>query len=435
MNNEEEFKETELGLLPINWRVAEMNEALNEVDLRFKDTEYIEKNTPVLSLTKNYGLVLQSTRFIHRVAIKNLSKYKVVKKGQIVYNPYVIWEGAIHSLKKFDKGVVSPAYLVWKNTNISNSEYMDFLLRTPMLIKEYEKFASGVVIRRRSIKKNLFQKIKIPFPPHPEQERIAFILSTVQNAKEKTQNLIKSLEELKKSTMKHLFTYGAVGFDRVTNAKLKETEIGTIPMNWEVFKLEDLGTFQYGYTESAKDKKIGPKFLRITDIDLNKSKIFWGSVPYCKIDNKELKKYLLGEGDILIARIGATTGKTCIVKSPPESVFASYLIRFKLNIEKLLPDFVHHFTNCEYYWKQINTNKEGKLKKGVSSSQLKKFKIPLPQFSEQQQIVDILSSIDEKIEAEEKRVSALEQLFKSLLHSLMSGKIRVKDLKMGVING
>ncbi len=274
------------------------------------------------------------------------------------------------------------------------------------------------------------QKQKLPLPPLPEQQKMAAVLSAVQEAKEKTRAVIAATKALKKSMMKHLFTYGPVSPEETETVLLKETEIGPVPEDWEVVRLGEVGEFQYGYTETASSKKIGPKFLRITDIDLTGSKIKWADVPYCKISDKDYLKYKLIDEDILFTRIGATTGKTCIVKSPPESVFASYLIRFKVDLEKALPFFIYHFTTNKGYWNQINASKEGKLKKGVSSSQLKIFQIPLPPLPIQQKIASILSAIDAKIEAEENKKKALEELFKSLLHNLMTAKIRVNKLEV-----
>ncbi|HPH94161.1 MAG TPA: restriction endonuclease subunit S, partial [Candidatus Cloacimonas sp.] len=253
------------------------------------------------------------------------------------------------------------------------------------------------------------QKQKLPLPPLPEQQKMAAVLSAVQEAKEKTRAVIAATKALKKSMMKHLFTYGPVSPEETETVLLKETEIGPVPEDWEVVRLGEVGEFQYGYTETASSKKIGPKFLRITDIDLTGSKIKWADVPYCKISDKDYLKYKLIDEDILFTRIGATTGKTCIVKSPPESVFASYLIRFKVDLEKALPFFIYHFTTNKGYWNQINASKEGKLKKGVSSSQLKIFQIPLPPLPIQQKIASILSAIDAKIEAEENKKKALEE--------------------------
>lgn len=221
---------------------------------------------------------------------------------------------------------------------------------------------------------------KIPLPPLEEQKKIAYVLSTVQDAIEKTQKTIDALKECKKSMIKHLFTYGPVSVNEKNNVELKETEIGKIPKHWEVVRLGEYGIFEYGYTEIARSEKIGPKFLRITDIDLNIGKINWNSVPYCKINDEIFSKYSLRDGDILIARIGATTGKTCIVIRPPKSVFASYLIRFTAKKDKILPSYVYFFSKSTIYWSQMNSNKESKLKKGVNTNQLINLHIPLPLF-------------------------------------------------------
>ena len=83
----------------------------------------------------------------------------------------------------------------------------------------------------------------------------------------------------------------------------------------------------YGYTASAEHKGVGPKFLRITDIQ--NGKVDWNRVPYCRY-NDALEKYLLKSGDILFARTGATTGKSYhITETPSKTIFASYLIRVR----------------------------------------------------------------------------------------------------------
>jgi type I restriction enzyme S subunit len=214
------------------------------------------------------------------------------------------------------------------------------------------------------------------------------------------------------------------------SAQYKKTELGLLPESWEVVRFEDIGKFQYGYTETSSTKKIGPKFLRITDIDLNSSRIFWETVPYCKIIKEEFPKYALGNGDILIARIGATTGKTCIIRDAPESVFASYLIRFSCNKQKVDPEYCYLFTISGSYWEQVNANKEGKLKKGVSSSQLKNFKISLPPLPEQQKIAHVLSTIQTAKEKIETVITALKEMKQSIMKHLFTyGPVNSKDAK------
>ncbi|MDP2158979.1 MAG: restriction endonuclease subunit S, partial [Flavobacterium sp.] len=106
-----------------------------------------------------------------------------------------------------------------------------------------------------------------------------------------------------------------------------------IPKDWKIVNLKSISeSIQYGYTESSSKVENGPKFLRITDIQDNK--VNWEDVPYCKIDEIIKSKYLLKEGDLVFARTGATVGKSFLIKGKiPEAVFASYLIRVRVNLE------------------------------------------------------------------------------------------------------
>jgi len=423
----EGFKMTELGALPEEWKVVKLGEVadISSGGNAPQGDKYFNGDKPFVRVSHidNQNYSVNKYDLINDNAINDY-RLKLFPKDTIIFPK----SGATVYLEKramlpIDAYVVSHLCTVISNKEEAIQHFLFYVLISLKLAKEK---ADGYPTLNISEVK----RIPIPLPPLPEQQKIAAALSAVQEAKEKTEAVIAATKALKKSMMKHLFTYGPVSPEETETVLLKETEIGPVPEDWEVVRLGEVGEFQYGYTETASSKKIGPKFLRITDIDLTGSKIKWADVPYCKISDKDYLKYKLIDEDILFTRIGATTGKTCIVKSPPESVFASYLIRFKVDLEKALPFFIYHFTTNKGYWNQINASKEGKLKKGVSSSQLKIFQIPLPPLPIQQKIASILSAIDAKIEAEENKKKALEELFKSLLHNLMTAKIRVNKLEV-----
>jgi len=231
-NKENNLKQTEIGSIPEDWEVVRLGEVLKEVDIRVKNLKNVNpENLTVLSLTKNYGLIPQTKRFKKRIAVKDVANYKIVRKLQIVHNPYVIWEGAIHALRTMEIGIVSPVYCVWECKNNSDPSFIDRLLRTPKLLNEYLARASGVVNRRRSVSKDDFLNIKIPLPPLPEQRKIARVLDKIQQAIELQDRIIEQAKNLKKSLMQKLFTEGFYGEEQ------KETEIGLIPKSWEVVRL------------------------------------------------------------------------------------------------------------------------------------------------------------------------------------------------------
>lgn len=196
--------------------------------------------------------------------------------------------------------------------------------------------------------------------------------------------------------------------------------------NWQTKKLSEVSKINYGYTEKASFKEIGPKFLRITDIQDNC--VDWETVPFCKIGKDELSKYLLSKGDIVFARTGATTGKSFLLTNPPLAVFASYLIKLRiLDLEILAPEFLFLFFQTKTYWDKIETGLSGSAQGGFNATKLAEISIPLPPLPEQQRIVAILdkafAAIATAKENAEKNLQNAHELFQSVLSQAVIGEL------------
>lgn len=189
---------------------------------------------------------------------------------------------------------------------------------------------------------------------------------------------------------------------------------------WCAQELREVSSINYGYTESASAEPIGPKFLRITDIQ--DSGVDWERVPYCKIDSADLSKFRLQTDDIVFARTGATTGKSYLIKDPPNAVFASYLIRLRLHERKLLPQFLSYFFQSGRYWEAIKTGSTGSAQGGFNASKLGALVVPIPPLVEQKRIVGILGKAFEAIETAEantdKNLLNAGALFRSKLEAI-----------------
>jgi type I restriction enzyme S subunit len=199
-----------------------------------------------------------------------------------------------------------------------------------------------------------------------------------------------------------------------------------LPKGWVWTTIGDASEqIQYGYTEKATEKKIGPKFLRITDIQDNN--VVWENVPYVKIDASEKSKYLLHSDDLVFARTGATVGKSYLLRDPiPEAVFASYLIRMKLS-KQLSPKFIYNFFQSGFYWEQINKNKLGIGQPNVNGTTLAKIVLPLPPLPEQHRIVakieELFTKLDAGVAALKKAKAQLQRYRQSVLKDAFSGKL------------
>jgi type I restriction enzyme S subunit len=183
---------------------------------------------------------------------------------------------------------------------------------------------------------------------------------------------------------------------------------------WKECKLSDICTdISYGYTESAVVEPIGPKFLRITDIVPNQ--INWTNVPYCKSTNEITEKYRLEIGDIVIARTGATTGYNKIIKKLDyKAVFASYLIRYRINRKIADPFFIGHVLQSSIWMDYVNAIAGGSAQPGANAKQLGSFEIILPPLPEQKAIADVLSSLDDKIDILHRQNKTLEAMAETL---------------------
>jgi type I restriction enzyme S subunit len=194
-----------------------------------------------------------------------------------------------------------------------------------------------------------------------------------------------------------------------------------VAIGWREEALERLcESPQYGYTASSSESG-NVRFLRISDI--TDSGVTWSTVPLCECPTDLLSKYRLASGDIVFARIGATTGKSYLINDPPLSVFASYLIRIRAR-DQIDPGFLSHFFKSSRYWQQINAQKNANLKKGVSGSLLKTLLVPVPPLDEQRKIASVLGLVQRAIKQYERLIALTQELKKSLMHKLFTEGLR-----------
>jgi len=171
---------------------------------------------------------------------------------------------------------------------------------------------------------------------------------------------------------------------------------------------------QYGYTATETSQTEGTyKYLRITDIV--PYYVNFDTVPFCKITEKDVSKYIVKEGDILIARTGATTGYNYVVPSGiSNTVYASYLIRFIVDKKLVLPLFMKYVLKTQSYYGFINNYIGGSAQPGMNAKVFTKFNIPKLSLVTQQKIASILSAYDRLIENNTRRIRLLEQMAENL---------------------
>ena len=175
-------------------------------------------------------------------------------------------------------------------------------------------------------------------------------------------------------------------------------------------------SIDYGLTASASEYEVGPKFLRITDI-VN-GHIDWNAVPHVAADEVTAAKYRLYDGDIVLARTGASTGASAYVKNPPPAVFASYLVRLQAKPE-FDARFLAYYLRSDTFWTFIRGVLGDKsAQPNASASTMTKAPLRAPKDkNEQRAIAHILGTLDDKIELNRKMSETLEAMARALFKS------------------
>jgi type I restriction enzyme S subunit len=318
----------------------------------------------------------------------------------------------------------STMMLIRVNSNIS-SEFFYQILCSRLFEKLKKEKMSGSSIP------HIFQRDMSAFnfliPPLPKQQKIATILTTVDDKLENIEEQISQYTQLKKGLMQQLLTKG------IGHTEFVDSPLGMIPKGWEVVKLGDVGRLGGGNAFKATDFNrdgVGYQVIRMSNVqpyglELNKTPIYINSI------NEKESKYLLKRGDILITLTG-TIGKTdygnvAYIEESDTMVLNQRVGRFEMD-DILFNKFIFFVFNSVTFKKQFFEHGKGGTgnQANVGKDGFETIKIVLPPLPEQKQIANILTSVDDKLELLQNQKGEYTCLKKGLLEQLLTGRVRVK---------
>jgi type I restriction enzyme S subunit len=283
--------------------------------------------------------------------------------------------------------------------------------------------ASGVP----SLNRDTLNAIQILKPPLPEQQKIATILSSVDNVIETTRAQIDKLKDLKTGMMQELLTKG------IGHTEFKDSPVGRIPAGWEVSSLDQLVTIKHGYAfEGAYFRSVPTPYLLLTPGNFNKDgRLYFG--PKTKYyDGPVPDDFILKNGDVLVVMTDLTKemtilGNTIILKSPNTVLHNQRIgkvVSLKENV--LSPDYLCMVMNSDRVKSHIKDTATGTTVRHTSPTKILEPLIPIPSISEQAKITDIFRSLNNKVALVESKLAAHKIIKKALMQDLLTGKVRVQ---------
>ena len=313
------------------------------------------------------------------------------------------------------------ARIVLGDDGILERDFLKYCLASPQIQSDIASRRSKNAQPKLALAQ--IRNLEIPLPPLPEQKKIAHILSTVQRAIEAQERIIGTTTELKKALMQKLFTEGMRG------ERQKETEIGAVPESWEVVPLSDVCKFQSGGTPSKQKPEywegtipwVSPKDMKRPRLD--------DVVDHISQEGLESGSKLAPAGSVFVVVRGMILAKDVPVALAEVPMAINQDMRAIIPGPRLLSDFLLYALSA---FKRSLFIKVGRSAHGtmtLMSSEISDFKIPLSDLNAQREIAATIQNLETKQKAHERKHVQLKDLFRTLLHELMTAKTRVDDVE------
>jgi len=408
--------------LPPGWKNHQFGDACDRVKDSYQPVD--DGDTPYVGLEH---LAQGFPAFVGRGKESEVTSSKTAfKVGDILFGklrPY-LRKGA---QADFD-GVCSTDILAFRTKATCESEFLKFIIHSDEFVAHAKSTTSGVQHPRTSWPS--LREFRLSLPPLPEQKKIAHILSTVQRAIEAQERIIQTTTELKKALMHKLFTEG------LRNEPQKQTEIGPIPESWEVKPLIDTVEFiDYGVSQAIPKTPTpeGVKIVSTADIDKQGNLLYW-KIRRIVVPVKTANRLVLKDGDVLFnwRNSAELIGKSTIYEEQDEPhIFASFILRICAGEKKSHNYFLKHLMN--HYREEgvfVKLARRAVNQANYNKNEISVLKIPSPPYEQQVEIAKAIGAVDAKIWSHVDKKRSLEDLFRTLLHELMTAKTRVHEFTL-----
>ncbi|VBI73259.1 restriction endonuclease subunit S [Burkholderia pseudomallei] len=347
------------------------------------------------------------------------------RKGDVLYGklrPYLDKAVMVSS-----DGVCTTELLVFRPKPSVDPRYLACLVHAPDFVEHAMSGVTGAQHPRTSW--SHVSQFPVPGLDEQEQRSIADLLWRVHDLMIACQSSEQTAQALKRTAMRELFMRGLRGEPQ------QETRIGLVPESWKIVPLESLGKIGNGSTP----KRSVPAYwnggtypwltsAKVYDREIEAADQF---VTDTALDECHLPRVKPDAVLMAITGQGKTLGHCAVLKI--EATISQHVAYLQTDTEKAEPSFIRGYLESQYeYLRQVAAG-GGSTKGALTCAFLKSLPVPLPSKDEQREVAAILDTLDRRIDLHRKKRSVLEELFKSLLHKLITGEISVSDLDLSVL--
>ncbi len=397
------YKHTELGVLPEDWEVVRLGDVC-EIQMCKRIFSHQTRQDFEIPFFKIGTLGGTPDAFISRDLFELYrNKYNFPQKGEVM----ITCSGTIGRCIQYDgkDAYFQDSNIVWLHNQQGEVLSNNFAF-IALSNQDWSMLSSTTITRLYTTD---LKKIQIPLPPLAEQEKIAEILSAWDTQIQNFETLITEKQALKKGLCQTLLT--------------AKTRLKGFSEDWEVVRLGDVCDVRDGTHESPKPTNEGK--ILITSKNLKGGKIDFLDSYHISLEDFEAinKRSKVEKYDILMSMIG-TVGEVAFVDIEPNFAIKNVAL-FKMDGNEKFSKFLFFFFQSSIGKKRILSFLSGSTQKYITLDFLRNLQIPLPPFTEQEKIAEILSEVDNEIILLEQKLESLKSQKKGLMQNLLNGKVRV----------
>ncbi len=345
---------------------------------------------PVLSITKQDGIVLQSDKFKKRIASKDTEKYKVVKRGMLVQGIHID-EANFGVQSIVDAGIVSPAYKIWDINNKIFPKYLEYVLRSPRSLQYYSSKFNGSIKRRERLSDKDFLRMKIPFVPIQQQQNVVSIMLKAQAIIDQRQEELQTLDELIKARFVELFNSG--DYPKATISDIVAGKVSSVKKDF------------------AQGDII--KYVDISSID-NQRNTMTGYTEYLLSEAPSRAQQHILEGDILISTVRPNLRNVAMTTYCDDNLVASSGFCV-LRASKCLPSYLMAIVCSDEFTEAMSRVVTGANYPAIKDSDVLSYIISVPPIERQLEFEAFVVQVDKSKAVVQKSLDETQTLFDSLM--------------------
>jgi len=421
---------------PLDWKIdsidkiAEFNRGIS-----WRKIEEADSNEGILVISIpniQEGKIDFDSKYNHYIS-KKVPETKRLYKGDIVF---VGSSGSIHnvgrnalviSLPEDEIAFASFTFKAHKIDKQVDNNFLYYLLNSSM--SPFDRFCKRAADGKFNFQLRDYEsKLRVPMPPLPEQRRIAAVLSLVQKAIEEQKRLIELTTELKKTLMHKLFTEGTRGEPQ------KQTEIGSIPESWKVVEIGAIADIKGGKRLPKGDKLVakdtGYPYIRVTDF--SEFSVDTHAIQFVpETVQKLISRYIIKTKDVFISIAGSIGISGMIPEHLDGANLTENAARLIYKDPKIIcPRYLMYWLASDYCQNEIKAQTVKNAQPKLALARIKLLKMVLPPLQEQMNIVNTIDIAGKTSENARAKKNQFQDLFRTLLHQLMTAEIRVNDLDL-----